>query len=109
MRPKNLSDRGSQTGPATSGTSAKIAGILMEECRKDRFSHVVANRKITVRCYPIVRVGLAASAERRIRPGELALARKRRGKRNRAAVESVLRRDPKLLTRRQGLVFPQPW
>ena len=45
VSPENLSDRGSQTGPAASGAPAKIAGILVEEHWKDRFCHVVANRE----------------------------------------------------------------
>ena len=59
----------------------------MEEYRKNRLCHVVANRQIAICRYPIMRVAFGPFTERRIRPGVLTHASKHRGKGYRAAVE----------------------
>src|SRR5579862_799624 len=79
----------------------------MEEGRKDRLGHVVADDKIGVRCSEIVHVPSRSLPEGRICIGELSVGCEERGEDDRAAIERVLTSNRELFSRRQRFVILQ--
>ena len=109
MSPEDLPHGVLQPGPSASRAAPKVARILVEENRKHRFCHVIADNEIAIGRADVPAKSCGALSERAVRIRELALATEQNRQRDGTAIERILGGYFELLAGCQWLIIPQTW